>query len=76
VKARSRHDHTLAEENRNAIRLGRREANERIKKLVKDKLITEDDERKAIDETQKLTDQHIKQIDELQQKKDQDLLSR
>ena len=75
-KELSRHVHRMAEESRNAIRLVRRDANERLKKLLKDKLVTEDDERKGIDETQKLTTQHIEQIDELQKKKDQDLLSR
>jgi ribosome recycling factor len=75
-KELSRHVHKMAEESRNAVRLVRRDANERLKKLLKDKLVTEDDERKGIDETQKLTDHHIQLVDDLQKKKDQDLLSR
>lgn len=73
-KELSRHVHKMAEEARNAVRLVRREANERLKKLLKDKLISEDDEHKGLDETQKITDQFVKLVDELQQKKDQDLL--
>ena len=56
------------------MRQVRRDANERLKKLLKDHQISEDDEKKGLDEVQKITDQHIKQIDEVQKKKDQDLL--
>ena len=75
-KELSRHVHKMAEDARNAVRLVRREANERLKKLLKDKLVSEDDEHKGLDETQKITDQFIKLVDELQQRKDQDLLQR
>jgi ribosome recycling factor len=73
-KELSRHVHKLAEEGRNALRLIRRDANERLKKLLKDHKISEDDEKKALEEVQKLTDSHVKQVDELQKKKDQELL--
>jgi ribosome recycling factor len=73
-KELSRHVHKVAEDGRNAVRLVRRDANERLKKLLKDKKISEDDERKGLDEVQKLTDQYIKQVDELQNRKDTDLL--
>src|SRR5215212_11512016 len=73
-KELSRHVHKLAEEGRNALRIVRRDANERLKKLLKDHLISEDDERRGLDEVQKITDQHIKIVDDLQKKKDQDLL--
>ena len=73
-KELSRHVHKMAEEGRNAVRLVRRDMNERLKKLLKDKLVSEDDERKGLDEIQKITDQHIKLVDELQKRKDQDLL--
>jgi ribosome recycling factor len=73
-KELSRHVHKLAEEGRNAVRGVRRDANDRLKKLLKDHAISEDDEKKGLDEVQKLTDNHVKQIDELQKKKDQDLL--
>jgi ribosome recycling factor len=73
-KELSRHVHKQAEEGRNAVRLVRRDANDRLKKLLKDHKISEDDERKGLDQIQKLTDEHVKTIDELQKKKDQELL--
>jgi ribosome recycling factor len=73
-KELSRHVHKLAEEGRNAVRQVRRDANERLKKLLKDHKISEDDEKKGLDEVQKITDSHTKLIDELQKKKDQELL--
>src|SRR5580704_16368923 len=51
--------HNIAEDHRVALRNIRRDANDHLKKLLKDKLISEDDERRALDETQKLTDAHI-----------------
>jgi ribosome recycling factor len=73
-KELSRHVHKLAEDGRNALRVVRRDANDRLKKLLKDHLVSEDDERRGLDEVQKITDQHIKLVDELQKKKDQELL--
>jgi ribosome recycling factor len=73
-KELSRHVHKQAEEGRNGVRLVRRDGNERLKKLLKDHKISEDDERKGLDQIQKLTDEHVKMIDELQKKKDQELL--
>jgi ribosome recycling factor len=73
-KELSRHVHKQAEEGRNAVRQVRRDANERLKKLLKDHKISEDDERKGLDQVQKATDEHVRLIDELQKKKDQDLL--
>jgi ribosome recycling factor len=75
-KELSRHVHKLAEEGRNAVRAVRRDANERLKKLLKDHKISEDDERKGLDEIQRITDNHIRLIDEAQKKKDTDLLGR
>ena len=75
-KELSRHVHKLAEEGRNHVRSVRRDANERLKKMLKDHEISEDDEKRSLDEIQKITDHHIKAIDELQQKKDQELLGR
>jgi ribosome recycling factor len=68
--------HKYAEEGRNGVRQVRREANDRLKKLLKDHLISEDDERRSLDDVQKITDQQIGQIDELQKKKDTDLLGK
>ncbi len=73
-KELSRHVHKLTEDGRNSVRQVRRETNDRLKKLLKDKLVSEDDERKGLDEVQKITDQHIQLIDELQKKKDAELL--
>jgi ribosome recycling factor len=70
----SRHVHKLAEEGRNSLRLVRRDANDRLKKLLKDHAISEDDERRGLEEVQKITDAHIKIVDEQQKKKDQELL--
>jgi ribosome recycling factor len=73
-KELSRHVHKQAEEGRNGIRNVRRDANERLKKLLKEHKISEDDERKGLEQVQKMTDDHVKLIDDLQKKKDQDLL--
>ena len=75
-KELSRHIHKQAEDSRNAVRQVRREWNERLKKLLKEHKISEDDERKGLDQIQKTTDEHVKLIDELQKKKDQELLGR
>jgi ribosome recycling factor len=75
-KELSRHVHKMAEEGRNHVRVVRREANDKLKKLLKDHKISEDDEKRALDEVQKVTDAHVKQIDELQKKKDQELLGK
>jgi ribosome recycling factor len=63
-----------AENARVAVRNIRRDANNEIKKLLKDKKITEDDERKAQDAIQKLTDKYIGEIDKLLEKKEKDLM--
>ncbi len=75
-KELSRHVHKMAEEGRNHVRVVRREANDKLKKLLKEHKISEDDEKRAIDDVQKITDGHIKLIDELQQKKDHELLGK
>ena len=73
-KELSRHVHKQAEEGRNVVRQVRRDANERLKKLLKEHKVSEDDERKGLEHVQKMTDDHVKLIDDLQKKKDQDLL--
>ncbi len=73
-KELSRHVHKQAEEGRNVVRQVRRDANERLKKLLKEHKVSEDDERKGLEQVQKVTDDHVKLIDELQKKKDQELL--
>ena len=68
--------HKFAEEGRNGVRLVRREANDRLKKLLKDSKISQDDERKSLEEVQKITDQHVALIDDIQKKKDTELLGK
>jgi ribosome recycling factor len=75
-KELSKHVHKLSEEGRNAVRQVRRDANDRLKKMLKDHGLSEDDEKKGLDEVQKLTDQNIKAIDDLQKRKDSELLGR
>jgi ribosome recycling factor len=75
-KELSRLVHKYAEEGRNAVRQVRRDANDRLKKLLKEHKISEDDERRALEDVQKITDQHVVLIDDLQKKKDQELLGR
>jgi ribosome recycling factor len=67
--------HDVAEEHRTAIRNVRRDGNDRLKRMLKDKLISEDAERDALLEIQKLTDGHIGRIDELAKSKEQEILS-
>ena len=55
--------HNVAEDHRVALRNIRRDGNEGLKKLLKEKLISEDDERRALDEIQKMTDAGMKKID-------------
>ena len=67
--------HEVAEEHRTAIRNVRRDANDRLKKMLKDKQISEDAERDALDEVQKMTDTFIGKVDELAKSKEHEILS-
>jgi len=67
--------HEIAEEHRTAVRNVRRDANERLKKLLKDKTISEDNERDGLEEIQKLTNGIISKIDELAKSKEHEILS-
>jgi ribosome recycling factor len=64
-----------AEQARVAVRNIRRDANNDLKSLVKDKLVSEDDERRGQEIIQKLTDQHVKAIDEVLEEKETELLT-
>src|ERR1700674_2498425 len=66
--------HGVAEEHRVAARNIRRDANEHLKKLLKDKLISEDEERRALDDVQKMTDGHIQKIDQMSKVKEKEIL--
>ena len=67
--------HKMAEEARVAVRNVRREANDRLKAMAKDKKVSEDDERRGHEQIQKTTDRHITRVDELLKKKEQEILS-
>lgn len=66
--------HHMAEDHRVALRNIRRDANELLKKMLKDKAISEDDERRALDEMQKLTDGHIAKLDQAAKAKEKEIL--
>ena len=67
--------HKIAEEGRVAIRNIRREANDKLKGMTKDKKVSEDDERRGHDQIQKTTDRFVSKVDELLKKKEQEILS-
>ena len=69
-----KHLHKVLEEHRTAIRNIRRDGNEHIKKSLRDKKITEDDERRSLDEIQKLTDDEIKKMEEMSKAKEKEVL--
>src|SRR6266568_9230745 len=60
-----KHLHKILEDHRTAIRNIRRDGNDQIKKALKDKKISEDDERRSLEEIQKLTDDEIKKMEEM-----------
>jgi|SRR5665213_3173100 len=70
-----KHLHQVAEDHRVAARNVRRDANEHLKKLLKDKTISEDDERKSLDGIQKMTDGHIAKLDETAKAKEKEILN-
>jgi ribosome recycling factor len=67
--------HDIAEEHRTAIRNVRRDANDHLKKLLKDKTISEDEEKGALDQVQKATDQHIAKISEVADHKEKEIMT-
>ncbi len=67
--------HKIAEEGRVTIRNVRREANDRLKAMAKDKKASEDEERRGHDQIQKTTDRFIAKVDELLKKKEQEILT-
>ncbi len=69
-----KHLHKVLEEHRTAVRNIRRDGNEAIKKALKDKKITEDDEKRALDEIQKLTDDEIKKMEDMSKAKEKEVL--
>jgi ribosome recycling factor len=69
-----KHLHNIAEDHRVALRNIRRDANEQVKKLLKDKAISEDDDRRAHEEVQKLTDGTMKRLDDAAKSKEREIL--
>ncbi|MFP3940737.1 MAG: ribosome recycling factor [Thermoanaerobaculia bacterium] len=66
--------HDMAEDSRNGVRQGRREGNDRLKKMQKDKEISQDDERRGHDEIQKLHDHYIAEINKALESKEQQIM--
>ncbi|TXH70890.1 MAG: ribosome recycling factor [Lysobacteraceae bacterium] len=71
----SKHVHHEGEETKIAIRNIRRDANHHVKELLKEKKITEDEERRSEDDIQKLTDKAIKDVDDVVKAKEQELMA-
>ncbi|MEP7340563.1 MAG: ribosome recycling factor [Acidobacteriota bacterium] len=66
--------HEMAEDHKTAVRNIRRDSNDKLKKALKDKTISEDEEKGGLDEVQKLTDQHIVRISDLSKHKEEEIL--
>jgi ribosome recycling factor len=67
--------HHMVEEHRVSVRNARRDANEALKKLLKDKTISEDDERRGLEEVQKMTDGYMEKLDALGKAKEKEIMS-
>src|SRR5213592_1095209 len=74
-KTLAKHVHKVLEEHRTAVRNIRRDGNEHLKKMLKDKAISEDDEKKGLAEVQRLTDDYIHKLEEVAKKKEQEILT-
>ena len=69
-----KHLNKVLEEHRTAVRNVRRDGNEALKKLAKEKKISEDEEKRALEEVQKMTDEEIRRMEELSQKKEAEVM--
>ena len=67
--------HEIAEEHRTAVRNVRRDSNDHLKKMLKDKTISEDAEKDGLEQVQKLTDQHITRINEVSEHKEKEVMT-
>ncbi|MCI0421694.1 MAG: ribosome recycling factor [Acidobacteria bacterium] len=74
-KQLAKHVGKVLEDHRTAIRNIRRDENEVIKKMLKDKQVSEDEERKGLEEVQKLTDQYTAKVEELAKRKEEEILT-
>jgi ribosome recycling factor len=66
--------HEIAEDHRTAIRNIRRDTNDKLKQMLKDKLVSEDEERGALADVQKLTDQHIEKLNDLAKQREAEIM--
>ena len=69
-----KHLHRILEEHRTAIRNVRRDGNDALKKLAKDKKISEDDEKRCLEEVQKMTDEEIRRMEEMSRRKEAEVM--
>jgi len=69
-----KHLHKVLEDHKTAVRNIRRDGNDAIKKAMKDKKITEDEEKRALDEIQKLTDDEIKKMEDMSKAKEKEVM--
>lgn len=69
-----KHVHKVLENHRTAVRNVRRDANEALKKLLKDKVISEDDEKRGLEEVQKITDEYMEKLDAQGKVKEKEIL--
>ena len=74
-KQLAKHVHKVLEDHRTAVRNIRRDANDHLKKMLKDKAISEDEEKRSLDEMQKATDDFIHKLDDVAKKKEQEILT-
>ena len=73
-KTLAKHVHKVLEDHRTAVRNIRRDGNDHLKKILKDKAISEDDEKKALDEIQKLTDDYIRKLEDVAKAKEAEIM--
>ncbi len=69
-----KHLNRVLEEHRTAVRNVRRDGNDALKKMAKEKKISEDEEKRALEEVQKMTDEEIRRMEELSRKKEADVM--
>jgi ribosome recycling factor len=71
----ARHVHKVLEDHRTAVRNIRRDGNDAMKKRLKNKEVSEDEEKRALDQIQKLTDEYIKKLEDVARIKEQEILT-
>ena len=69
-----KHINKILEEQRTSVRNVRRDGNDALKKLAKEKKISEDDEKRSLEEVQKMTDEEIRRMEEMSQRKEAEVM--